>query len=155
MTVTLSDNFATILRNHRPQTGLAAKFSIEFAMACAIVARRVGLAELTDEFVQRAEVQALMPRVKTSINTDYDAGRHRARRWPTRCSSRWAVARCLQGEKVRWARGHAARPLAEAELFAKFEDCLAVGRSAVPAQRLFDRLRGMDHVGARSLTEVH
>ena len=74
ITVTLSDNFATILRNHRPQTGLAAKFSIEFAMVCALVARRVGLGELTDEFVSRTDVQAMLPMVSVQISTEPDAG---------------------------------------------------------------------------------
>src|SRR5579884_4361908 len=36
ITVSLSDTHALILRNHEPQTGLAAKFSIEFAMAAAV-----------------------------------------------------------------------------------------------------------------------
>jgi 2-methylcitrate dehydratase PrpD len=36
-----------MLRNHSPKTGLEAKFSMEFAMAAALVAGRVGLAELT------------------------------------------------------------------------------------------------------------
>ncbi len=74
VTVTLSENFATILRNHLPQTGLAAKFSIEFAMACALVARRVGLAELTDDFVRRPDVQALMKLVSVQISTEPDPG---------------------------------------------------------------------------------
>ncbi|MDP9095922.1 MAG: MmgE/PrpD family protein, partial [Pseudomonadota bacterium] len=74
VTVTLSDNFATILRNHLPQTGLAAKFSIEFAMACALIARRVGLGELTDDFVRRADVQELMPLVSVQISTEPDPG---------------------------------------------------------------------------------
>ena len=40
-----------MLRNTNPQTGLEAKFSMEFAMASALIAGRVGLSELTDEFV--------------------------------------------------------------------------------------------------------
>src|SRR6202008_794756 len=52
-----------MLRNARPQTGLEAKFSMQFAMAAALVARKVGLAELTDTFVRRPDVQAIFPRV--------------------------------------------------------------------------------------------
>ena len=48
-----------MLRNSRPKTGLEAKFSMQFAMAAALVARRVGLSELTDGF-------ALRPRCKRS-----------------------------------------------------------------------------------------
>ena len=72
ITVNISDYFATVLRNHAPQTGLAAKFSMEFAMASGIIAKRVGLRELTDEFVQRPDVQALMHRVEIVTTTEYD-----------------------------------------------------------------------------------
>ena len=53
---------ASMLRNHKPQTGLEAKFSLEFAVAAAILKRRVGLRELTDAFVTQPQVQAMMPR---------------------------------------------------------------------------------------------
>src|SRR5215472_3375104 len=39
ITVSLSDTHSLILRNHRPQTGLEAKFSMEFAMAAAVITR--------------------------------------------------------------------------------------------------------------------
>ena len=154
VTVTLSDNYATILRNHRPATGLAAKFSIEFAMASAIVARRVGLAELTDGFVQRADVQGLMGRVSVVTNRDYDADS------PGASVADQVViglrgGGTLEGERVRRARGHADRPLGEGELFAKFEECLTVGGSVVPARVMFERLTGMEGGAARSLAAVH
>ena len=154
ITVELSENFATILRNHAPQTGLAAKFSIEFAMACAIIAGRVGMSELTDEFVMRGDVQALMQLVSVRTNTDYDPSSHGASR------SDWSTVRLKDGssletERVRRARGHAEVPLSEADLFAKFEDCLAVGRSAVPAAEMFERLRQMEQRPARALAAIH
>ncbi len=152
--VKLSEAYATILRNHAPQTGLAAKFSIEFAMASAIVARRVGLAELTDDFVQRADVQALIGRVSVQTSTDYDPESPGAAR-ADRVGVSLAGGRRLEGEPVHRALGHADRPLAENDLFAKFEDCLAVGRSALPAAVLFERLKAMEHGSARALTAVH
>jgi hypothetical protein len=72
ITVNISDYFATVLRNHTPQTGLAAKFSLEFAMASGVVAQRVGLRELTDTFVQREDIQKLMQRVEIVTTTEYD-----------------------------------------------------------------------------------
>ena len=48
VTVSTSRRNTKILRNSRPQTGLEAKFSMQFAMASAIAAGRVGLGELTD-----------------------------------------------------------------------------------------------------------
>lgn len=154
VTVDLSENYATILRNHRPQTGLAAKFSVEFAMASAIVARRVGLAELTDDFVRRPDVQALMERVHVRTNTDYDSDSSGAA-VADQVGVRLAAGGMFEGEKVRRARGHADRPLAEHDLFAKFEDCLTIGRSIVPPQTMFERLTGMEHGSARSLAAMH
>src|SRR3954453_13958452 len=72
ITVEISDYFSTVLRNHQPASGLAAKFSIEFCMASGIVAQRVGLRELTDDFVQRPDIQALMKKVEIITTTDYD-----------------------------------------------------------------------------------
>jgi 2-methylcitrate dehydratase PrpD len=154
ITVTLSDNFATILRNHLPQTGLAAKFSIEFAMACALIARRVGLAELTDDFVRRADIQALLPLVSVQISAEPDPG-YPGAAYADQVTIELAAGGTLRGEPVHRARGHIDNPLTEQDLFTKFEDCLSVGRSAVPAQIMFDRLNGMEHASARSLTALH
>ena len=154
VTVTLSENFATILRNHLPQTGLAAKFSIEFAMACALIARRVGLAELTDGFVQQADVQALMPLVSVQLDPAPDPG-YPGAAFADQVTVRLKSGATLVGEAVHRARGHIENPLTEQDLFTKFEDCLTVGHSAVPAHAMFERLKAMEHASARSLTALH
>jgi 2-methylcitrate dehydratase PrpD len=59
-----------ILRNHQPKSGLEAKFSLEFAMASSLIARRVGLAELTDDFVRREDVAAAMKKVHTTTTEE-------------------------------------------------------------------------------------
>lgn len=151
VTVTLSENYATILRNHTPQTGLAAKFSIEFAMSCAIVAHRVGLTELTDAFVQRGDVQSLIGRVSIETNKNYDQESSGAS-VQDQVSIRLVSGETLNGEPVKHARGHAERPLSEAELFTKFENCLDVGKSRVPASVLFERLKGLEQGSARQMT---
>jgi hypothetical protein len=61
-----------VLRNHQPDTGLATKFSIEFAMVGDIAAKRAGLGELTDDFVQRPDIQALMRTVDIITTAEYD-----------------------------------------------------------------------------------
>jgi 2-methylcitrate dehydratase PrpD len=62
-----------MLRNSRPKTGREAKFSMQFAMAAALVARRVGLSELADGFMVRPEVQAIFPRVSITTTTEGSA----------------------------------------------------------------------------------
>ena len=154
ITVEVSENYATILRNHRPQTGLAAKFSIEFALSAAIIAGRVGLRELTDEFVTRPDVQSLMAKVSVRTNTDYDPAS------PGAAVADWSEIRlrdgtALETKRVHRARGHADVPLTEADLFAKFEDCLQAGHSAIAPSVLFERLQSMEQAQARTLTALH
>lgn len=154
ITVNISDYFATVLRNHQPQTGLAAKFSMEFAMASGVVARRVGLRELTDAFVQRPEVQALMQRVEIVTTKEYDPelpGGAPADSVLVQLTS----GRRIAGEPVARATGHASRPLTEAQLYDKFADCLDVGASDIPADVLFKRLQAIQSISARALTAVH
>ena len=47
----------------RREHALEGKFSMEFAMACALIGGRAGVEQLRDDFVNRSDVQALMKRV--------------------------------------------------------------------------------------------
>jgi 2-methylcitrate dehydratase PrpD len=151
ITVGISDYFATVLRNHAPQTGLAAKFSLEFAMASGVVAHRVGLRELTDTFVQREDIQKLMQRVEIVTTTEYDDELPGAAPADT-VRVELASGRVIEGAPVRRATGHATRPLTEAQIYDKFADCLDVGGSAIPAETLFARLKSIQSITARELT---
>jgi 2-methylcitrate dehydratase PrpD len=153
ITVGLSDTHALILRNHSPQTGLAAKFSIEFAMAAAVIARRAGLAEYTDSFVTRPEVQALMRRVEVETNRNYDPDGLGGSVFDE-VRVRLASGEIVESEKVRYARGHGNRPLSEAELFEKFRSCLDLGGAQIAPQTLFDRLKSLERLSARELTAL-
>src|SRR5262249_34415289 len=59
-----------MLRNREPKTELEAQFSIEFAMASALVARKVGLKELDDGFVRRNDIIEVMRKVKRSTTDE-------------------------------------------------------------------------------------
>lgn len=134
---------AAILINSRPQTGLEAKFSIEFAVACGLLERAVTLRHLTDEFVQRPEVQSLFPKVRTVLIDEYD---------PTLTSYSpydqveivLASGERLASEKVVRARGHISRPLERDELKAKFASCLEVADSDLDPDCLFELLENIE-----------
>jgi len=153
ITVSISKTHSLILRNHRPQTGLEAKFSMEFAMAAAVISRRAGLAEYTDDFVRRAEVQELMKRVTTVTNENYDTVQVGASVYD-QVAVDLAGGGQVQSEPVRRARGHAERPLGEADLFEKFRTCLDAGNARVSPEALFERLRKIEAISARELTAV-
>jgi 2-methylcitrate dehydratase PrpD len=154
ITVRISETYATILRNHRPRTGLEARFSIEFTMASCIVANRVGLTELTDAFVQRRDIQDLMSRVEVETNTDYDP-KNPSASMADEVAVRLHTGIELQSERVTRAYGHAENPLRADELFAKFENCLVAGGYALPPAVLFERLQTLEKNPARSLASLH
>lgn len=144
VTVSTSRRNATILRNHAPQTGLEAKFSMEFAMASALIAGRAGLAELTDEFVRRPDVQELMQRVVVKPDDRMDQATGYAIYDEVTLEAEGAPhPGQVQIAKV---RGGPDLPLARDELWAKFEDCLQVGTTRVPARDLFDALMSLDRL---------
>ena len=135
-----------MLRNARPQTGLEAKFSMQFAMAAALVSRKVGLAELTDAFVRRADVQAIFPRVSFTTTDATMPGTAFA---PADCVAITTMSgETLQSGPVEYAKGSHQHPLSGDELWAKFADCLGEdypeGRksSAFENLMIFDRLNG-------------
>ena len=154
ITVNISDYFATILRNHQPQTGLAAKFSMEFAMASGIVAKHVGLRELTDEFVSRPDIQALMRKVEIVTTAEHDAAMPGAAP-EDQVTITLTNGGTIAGEPVKRATGHASRPLTEAQIFEKFADCLDAGASDIPADVLFGRLSAIQSMSARQITALH
>jgi 2-methylcitrate dehydratase PrpD len=133
-----------MLRNHAPKTGLEAKFSMEFAMASALVARRVGLGELSDEFVRRPEVVDAMAKVRCTTTEETVPGLPFA---PHDCVSLvLAGGERIEHPPVAHAKGSWERRMDEDELREKFMDC--AGRRLGPAQgaALFERLMAIDEL---------
>jgi 2-methylcitrate dehydratase PrpD len=153
ITVNISDYFATVLRNHCPETGLAAKFSMEFAMASGVIAGRVGLRELTDEFVRRPDIQTLMRKVEIVTTREYDADLPGAA-LQDQVAVELTDGHTIAGEPVKRATGHASRPLTEAQIYEKFADCLDAGGSDIPADVLFQRLSAIQSLSAREITAL-
>ncbi|WP_092001640.1 MmgE/PrpD family protein [Paraburkholderia lycopersici] len=132
-----------MLRNHFPQTGLEAKFSMEFAMASAVVAKRVGLGELTDEFVTSGPVRAVMQKVRctttTEVVTDWDQPFAPA----DTVSITLASGRVLTSEPVARPKGSWQRRMTQAELQDKFVDCASRVLPKQQAIALFAQLSGL------------
>ena len=149
--VWISRRNLVILRNHAPRSGLEAKFSIEFAVAAPLIAGRVGLGELRDEFVLRRDVQDLMQRVVVHPDDRDNPDR------PGYAIHDRVVIVTIDGREfdsgpIANVRGDHASPLRHDELWTKFEDCLITagaadaGASAAPLFDALLRLDEMDHV---------
>ncbi|MDP1910422.1 MAG: MmgE/PrpD family protein, partial [Hyphomicrobium sp.] len=143
--VSTSPRYATILRNHAPQTGLEAKFSMEFAMTSALIAGRASPAELNDAFVRRPEVQALMRRVEVKVDEREDPAAPGLAIYDE-VAVEADGARLARSIKVTKVRGGPDLPLAREELWAKFEGCVQAGNAKLNARGLFDALMSLERL---------
>ncbi|MEO8441767.1 MAG: hypothetical protein ABI547_04725, partial [Betaproteobacteria bacterium] len=91
----------------------------------------------------RPDVQNLLKRVKVIVTEDVDPA------WPAMARFDQVRVQSKDGtmlttEPVYRALGDAKRPLAPADLRAKFFDCLAAGKSPVDAGRLLEQLQHVE-----------
>ena len=147
--VTIGETQLGMLRNHTPQDALAAKFSIEFAMASALIARSVGFPELTDTFVQRTDVADAMRKVTTSTTKDLIPGT------PFAPSDEVAMVLrsgdILTHPPVEFAKGAWKNPLSAEELREKFMGCVQPSFGANRAASLFEAMQGLEKNRLRDL----
>lgn len=148
--VSISREQATVLRNHAPDTGLAAKFSIEFAVAAALIARKVGLLELDDDFVRRPVLQRLMRLVHVQQSDRYDPDAP-GWAWTDHVHVTLSDGSTHHSAEIHHARGHAELPLTERERSSKFLDCLAYGHFNGDAAHLLHGLQTLESHRARKL----
>jgi len=152
--VSFSKTHGIILKNHRPLTAIDAKFSIEFSLACAFTAGRVGLRELTDEFVMRKDIQDLIEKVSIEIDPREMAGTSGY------AEHDFVTVSLKNGEelksaKVRHARGDSEAPLGTEDLWTKFEDCVAWSRLPINARITFEALQHLEEIPtADALVEI-
>src|SRR5438552_11565315 len=73
VSVGTNHNMPNALIHHRPRTELQAKFSMEFCMAILLLEREAGLAQFTDEVVNRLDVQALVQKTDFGVHPDAEA----------------------------------------------------------------------------------
>jgi 2-methylcitrate dehydratase PrpD len=152
ISVSMTEAQLVNLFSHDPKTVLEAKFSAEFMMAMAVIARRATLAELSDAFLHREDVEALMKRVRVSpcLSTGRSEGGS-----PAPAEDRISVTlkdgRRLE-RRLSHPRGHAAKPLDIDVLWRKFADCTSGAISEADAHALFERLQRFDRI--ESFTEL-
>jgi 2-methylcitrate dehydratase PrpD len=140
----VSAKHAAVMPFHRPATSLQAKFSLEFATSCAILAGRVSPAELTDAFVTGAPVRALIEKVEIATTDEIDPDYPGAAPYDV-VRVVMEDGRELVTEPVRRASGHATRPLSTEALWGKFADCALAGSCPKEAaHRLFEAMQRVD-----------
>ncbi len=132
-----------MVRHLHPKTGLQGKFSFEFVIASSIVEKRVGLRELTDDFVNRDDIQKIIACVERVVTEEYDP---KMENYPYHDHIEVYLkdGRKLESEKVARAKGHAENPINTEELWDKFDDCLSAAYPAEQRRALFDKLQNIE-----------
>ncbi len=128
--------------HHRPKTGLQGKFSGEYVVAACVLDGAVRLSTFTDAAVSRSDAQDLLQRVVISESEAPPFG-------GSSFDHAYATLEVttLDGsvtrERCDIPRGDARAPLNDADLEAKFRDCLIFAGSDWDADALLNSLRGL------------
>lgn len=106
-----------ITANHQPSSVYAAKFSLPFCVALALVKRRCTLADFTPENLYHPEVRELMGRVSLVVDAELDA--LHPERWPAAVEISTIDGQVYAG-RTDFPRGDPENPLTVEELLEKF-----------------------------------
>lgn len=145
--VQINDFLLDNMPYHVPQTGLEAKYSLEYDLATIALDGRAGMHQYMDAMVQRPEAQALMKRVEVRPQSG-DLG-------SVPLESR-VVLKLENGEEleetVGKSHGSPADPLSRAEITEKFHECAEPLVPEAQRNRVIELCGRLDQVG--SLAEI-
>lgn len=120
-----NNRMVTTLLHHHPNTGLQAKFSMEFGIAILLLERKAGLAEYTDAVVQRPDVQDMIRRVNFYV--DPQAEQAGFDKMTSILKVYMKDGRVLAG-RAQFAKGSPANPMSYDEVADKFRGCASFAR---------------------------
>ncbi len=124
--------------NPDPRSPLAAKFSMQYCVARALVDRSVKLSDFEGDAPYDPVVRALMQRLETRPHP------HMAEDWGTEVIVETIDGRRLSSRLDDYpSRGPAGDPMTHAELWAKFADCAGRSLNRASLSAVFDSLIGI------------
>lgn len=143
------------LTYHRPVTGLEGKFSMEFSLASILVLRRAGLAEYSDEVVNRPDVQEAIGKIDYTVFSDEEAQAKGYTLLTTFLDVKLKDGRTLSA-RVEAAKGSATLPMSEEEVARKFRECAEfAGLPAAKAEKIIELVLELEAVrDIRDLTKL-
>lgn len=115
-----NQNMPNALIHHRPKNELEAKFSMEFCMAILLLERKAGLAQFTDETVNRPDVQALIEKVDFGVHPEAEAAGYE--KMTTIIEIELKNGEVIQG-RADFGKGSPSNPMSDDELADKFREC--------------------------------
>ncbi|WP_266082355.1 MmgE/PrpD family protein [Haladaptatus caseinilyticus] len=136
VTVSASAGAGDALHHADPDTGLEAKFSMEYAVASAIVRDSIDLTTFRDDALDDSRVQQMRERVEFVVDEDLAYDSHEA-------TVRIATANDTYERTRENPPGVHDDPLTDDELRAKFEECAGTIISDAETERLYDVLSSL------------
>jgi 2-methylcitrate dehydratase PrpD len=124
-----------------PQTALEAKFSFPFFLAIAILRRKVGIAEFTDEVVLSPEVQEMMARCHHVVDPEIDA--RGFQHMETKITIRLKDGTVHETTNSA-ATGHPDKPMTREQLETKFFECAELAIDQAQAREAADMIWGLE-----------
>ncbi len=118
--VSLDDAASEMLHHENPQTGLEAKFSIEFCLAAVLREDDPGIHEFTDEYVTDPDTREQTAKVERDFKENLFGGNFA--NYAARISVETTTGETHTAE-MKHAPGHPTNPLSEDRLRAKFDEC--------------------------------
>lgn len=127
-----------IQHKRRPVNVVDAQFSVQYAVAAALIDRKLGLPQFAPERIVARDVREMMDRTRCytrpDLNTNYP------KEWPTEITISLADGRKLTS-KVQQPSGDVTNPITPERLRAKFEGLASVALSAPATQRVYELAR--------------
>lgn len=153
VSVGTNSNMPNALIHHRPTTELEAKFSMEFCMAILLIERRGGLAEFTDEIVNRTDVRQMIERVDFGIHPEAEAAGYD--KMTTIIGIELTDGRTIAG-RADFGKGSPTDPMSYEDVADKFRGCADYAKwPAARADAVVQVVRTLESVrDVRELTEL-
>ena len=130
----------------RPKNGYDAKFSLPYAVASGLARGRLGLAEFQPEAYSEPRIEKLMDKVEYALDPASTFPRHYSGEVEVILDDGHKL-----GRRAAVNRGNPDRPLADAEIEAKFFENCGLTLDAGAARRIRDQVLGLEKLSAVEL----
>ncbi len=129
---------------HSPTTVAEARFSMEYALAVAVVYGKAGLAQYTPEAMNDVRVKRLVPRISMEIDSELAALGFIGTA-PAKLRITLEDGRTLEG-RCDLATGNPEKPLSDSDLTSKFMECASRVLEPTRSRKLLDMLFSLDEI---------
>ena len=137
-----NSNVLNALIYPQPRTDLEGKFSLQYSMAAALIYRKAGLREYTDEAVNDPRIQELLPRMIVQVDPELERMGYQHVR--TRVKVVTNDGHEYAGE-AEWAKGYPLKPMTQEELEGKFLECAQVALSERQSVTALEAIKQIEH----------